>query len=159
MLVLLLLFIHNTVRAWDLDTNKLIESSNKHEIAVNCAKFSSHYYCKYRSSVICSSSDDKTIRFWDFKHNQQFQVFNGHTNAVRDIEFLSFNGYRYLCFGSYDKTVRLLNVKISRSLHVFNGHEVIVCCVDISPLQSNNSNSNKCDIIVAIDCNGYTICA
>ncbi|ETO11716.1 hypothetical protein RFI_25660, partial [Reticulomyxa filosa] len=50
----------------------------------------------------------------------------------------------------------------SKSLHVFNGHENIVWCVDISPLQSNNSNdnkNNKMNNIGVVGGNGYTICS
>ncbi|ETO08985.1 WD-repeat protein [Reticulomyxa filosa] len=84
--------------------------------------------------------------------------FNGaHTHDVYGIEFSSFNGGRYLCSGSRDKTIRLWDVETSKSLHVFNGHENNVCCVDISPLQSNNNNERNS--IGVIGGNGYTICS
>ncbi|ETO36409.1 WD-40 repeat-containing protein, partial [Reticulomyxa filosa] len=67
-----------TVRVWDIDNNKQIQSFNQHSGSVFCVKFSSYYYHNHRQSVICSSSDDKTIRFWDFKHNKQLQIFNEH---------------------------------------------------------------------------------
>ncbi|ETO08991.1 hypothetical protein RFI_28397, partial [Reticulomyxa filosa] len=34
----------------------------------------------------------KIIRFWDFKHNKQLQIFNEHTGGVNGIEFSPFNG-------------------------------------------------------------------
>ncbi|ETO36123.1 hypothetical protein RFI_00939, partial [Reticulomyxa filosa] len=92
----------------------------------------------------------------------QLQVFDGHTLIVFGIEFSSFNGGRYLCSGSSDKTIRLWDVETSKLLHVFNGHEDSVCCVDISPLQSNNknnNNNNKMNNIGVIGGNGYTICS
>ncbi|ETO01823.1 G-protein beta WD-40 repeats containing protein, partial [Reticulomyxa filosa] len=92
----------NTVRVWDLENNKQIQSFNGHSGDIYCVKFSP-YHNHYRS-VICSSSLDRTIRFWDFKHNQQLQVFNGHTGYVAGIEFSSFSSGRYLCSGSDDKT-------------------------------------------------------
>ncbi|ETO19097.1 WD-40 repeat protein [Reticulomyxa filosa] len=58
--------------------------------------------------------------------------------------------------------IRLWDVETSKSLHVFNGHEYAVCCVDISPLQSNNkndNNNNKMNNIGVIGGNGYTICS
>ncbi|ETO22410.1 WD-40 repeat protein [Reticulomyxa filosa] len=128
---------------------------------VYCVKFSSYYYHNHRQNVICSSSEDKTIRFWDFKNNKQLQICNGHTNYVSEIEFSPFNGGRYLCSGSGDKTIRLWDVETSKSLHVFNGHENTVYCVDISPLQinNNNDNNNKMNNIGVIGGNGYTICS
>ncbi|ETO07761.1 hypothetical protein RFI_29629, partial [Reticulomyxa filosa] len=71
-----------TVRVWDVDNNKQIQSFNGHSNNVYCVKFSSYHYHNHRQNVICSSSIDKTIRFWDFKHNNQLQIFNGHTNGV-----------------------------------------------------------------------------
>ncbi|ETO36105.1 WD-40 repeat protein, partial [Reticulomyxa filosa] len=112
-----------TVRVWDVDNNKQIQSFNGHLNTVYCVKFSSYHYHNYHQNVICFSSYDKKIRFWDFKHNKQLQTFNRHTDSVCGIEFSTFNGCRYLCSGSYDKTIRLWDIKTSKSLNVFNGHE------------------------------------
>ncbi|ETO06885.1 G-protein beta WD-40 repeats containing protein [Reticulomyxa filosa] len=147
-----------TVRVWNVDNNKQIQSFNGHSGIVYCVKFSPYHYHNHRQNIICSSSFDETIRFWNFKHNKQLQIFNGHTNDVCGIEFSQFNGGRYLCSGSNDKTIRLWDVKTSKSLHVFNGHEDGVWCVDISPLQSNNDN-NKSNVIGVIGGNGYSICS
>ncbi|ETO15563.1 hypothetical protein RFI_21801, partial [Reticulomyxa filosa] len=126
-----------------------------------CVKFSPYHYHNHRQHVICSSSYDKTIRFWDFKHNKQLQIFNEHTEGVCGIDFSPFNGGRYLCSGSYDNTVRLYDVEASKLLHVFNGHEDTVWCVDILPFQSNNNDNNnsKMNNIGVIGGNGYTICS
>ncbi|ETO19416.1 hypothetical protein RFI_17814 [Reticulomyxa filosa] len=147
-----------TVRVWNVDANKQIQSFNGHLSYVYCVKFSHYYYRRYRN-VICFSSFDKTIRFWDFKNNQQLQVFNEHTNYVAGIEFSTFNGGRYLCSGSGDNTIRLWDVEIAKSLHIFNGHTSTVWCVDISPFQSNNTDNNKSNTIGVIGGNGYTICS
>ncbi|ETO35436.1 WD-40 repeat protein, partial [Reticulomyxa filosa] len=113
----------NTVRVWDIDKNKQIQSFNGHSSAVHCVKFSSYHYHYHRQNVICSSSFDKTIRLWDFKHNKELQIFNGHDGSVNGIEFSPFNGGRYLCSGSGDKTIRLWDVETSKSLYIFKGHE------------------------------------
>ncbi|ETO19229.1 WD-40 repeat-containing protein [Reticulomyxa filosa] len=146
-----------TVRVWDVETTKQIQSFDGHSDFVDCTKFSPYHYHNHRQNVICSSSADKTIRFWDFKDNKQLQVFNDHTLGVCGIEFSPFNGGRYLCSGSSDKTIRLWDVETSKSLHVFNGHRYGVLCVDISPLESyDNSKSNSIGVIGG---NGYTICS
>ncbi|ETN98224.1 hypothetical protein RFI_39286 [Reticulomyxa filosa] len=85
--------------------------------------------------------NDKTIRFWDFRHNKQLQIFNGHTDGI-------------FVFWIIRRTIRLWDVETSKSLHVFNGHEKWACCVDISPLQRNNNNDNnkmKNSVIVEMD--------
>ncbi|ETO09584.1 WD-40 repeat protein [Reticulomyxa filosa] len=148
-----------TVRVWDIENNKQIQSFNEHSDDVYCVKFSPYHYHNHHQNVICSSSWDRTIRFWDFKHNRQLQIFN-EFNGVCGIKFSPFNGGRYLCSGSYDKTIRLWDIETSRSLHVFNGHRYGIWCVDISPLRSNNNNNdNKSNNIGVIGGNGYTICS
>ncbi|ETO10793.1 hypothetical protein RFI_26585, partial [Reticulomyxa filosa] len=142
--------------------NKQIQSFNGHSNFVYCVKFSPYHYYNHHQNVICSSSHDKTIRFWDFKHNKQLQIFNGYTGGVCGIEFSPFNGGRYLCSGSFDKKIRLWDVETSKLLHVFNGHKHNVWCVDISPLHSNNkndNNNNKMNNIGVIGGTGYTICS
>ncbi|ETO19028.1 hypothetical protein RFI_18210 [Reticulomyxa filosa] len=117
-----------------------IEKARTHKIisrrkdSMLCMKFSSYYYQCHNTNVICSSLADKTIRFWDFKHNKQLQIFTGHTEYVHDIQFSLFNGGRYLCSGSDNNTIR--DIKTSKSLHIFNGHEDGIWCIDISPLQT-----------------------
>ncbi|ETO09341.1 F-box and wd40 domain protein, partial [Reticulomyxa filosa] len=97
----------NTVRVWDVDSNKQIQSFNRYSDSVYCVKFSSYHYHNHHQNVICFSSCDKIIRFWDFKHNKELQIFNEHAEGVYRIEFSQFNGGRYLCSGSFDKTIRL----------------------------------------------------
>ncbi|ETO08817.1 WD-repeat protein, partial [Reticulomyxa filosa] len=125
----------NTVRVWNEENNKEIQTFNEHSDAVSCVKFSQYYYHNYRRNVICSASADKTIRFWDFKSNQQLQ---------------------YLCSVSSDKIICLWDIETSNLLHSFKGHDNCVRCVDISPLQSNNNKSNNIGVIGG---NGYTICS
>ncbi|ETO16644.1 hypothetical protein RFI_20695 [Reticulomyxa filosa] len=131
----------------------------QHSNYVICVKFSLYHYYNNRQNVVCSSSLDKTICFWDFKHNKQLQIFNEYAYGANGIEFSPFSDGRYLCSGSYDYKIRLWDVETSKSLRVFNGHEGGVWCVDISPLQSNNSNENKSNNIGVIGGNGYTICS
>ncbi|ETO01074.1 hypothetical protein RFI_36367, partial [Reticulomyxa filosa] len=153
---------NNTVCLWNIKTNEQIQSFNGHSDYVNCVRFSPYHHYNDNNShrnVICSSSADKTIRFWDIKDCKQFQVFDGHTSDVECIEFSSFNNGRYLCSGSTDKTIRLWDIETSKSLHVFNGHMNNLSCVDFSPLQSNNDINNKSNSIGIIGGNGYTICS
>ncbi|ETN97927.1 WD-40 repeat-containing protein, partial [Reticulomyxa filosa] len=77
----------STVRVWDVDNNKQIQSFNEHSNTVYCVKFSSYHYHNHRQNVVCSSSIDKTICFWNFKHNKQLQIFNGHTKALMELNF------------------------------------------------------------------------
>ncbi|ETO18961.1 WD-40 repeat protein [Reticulomyxa filosa] len=132
-------------------TNQIISG---HSGDVFCVKFSlygSHDHAMdTRRPVVCSSSFDKTIRFWNFKTAKEFRVLDGHTNGVCGIAFSPFNNGRYLCSGSYDDTIRLWDVETSKTLHVFKGHKHTVC---------NRKNDNTSNRIGVIGGNGYTICS
>ncbi|ETO11946.1 WD-40 repeat protein [Reticulomyxa filosa] len=120
--------------------------------------FTEHMNLVY-SIDVSTFGDSQNYFFWDFKNNQQLQVFDGHNGWIGGIEFSPFNGGRYLCSGSGDDTIRLWDVETSKSLHAFNKHKSGVWCVAISPLQSNNNNNNKKNNIGIIGGNGYTICS
>ncbi|ETO04347.1 hypothetical protein RFI_33051 [Reticulomyxa filosa] len=132
---------------------------DRHSNFVNCVRFSPYHCYNNRLNVVCSSSTDGTIRFWDIKNNKQLQICDEHARSVTSIVFSPFNGGRYLCSGSDDKTIGLWDVETSSSLCAFNGHTLIVRCVDFSPLQSNNNNDNKTTDIGVIGGNEYTICS
>ncbi|ETO24263.1 hypothetical protein RFI_12897, partial [Reticulomyxa filosa] len=146
-----------TVRVWDIENNKLIQTFNKHADEVYCVKFSTFFHCNHLQNVICSSSHNRTIRFWDFKSGRQLQLFAGHNEWVGGIEFSPFSNGRYLCSGSGDKTIRLWDVETFKSIHTFHGHSSGIWCVGFSSPQ-NNDNQNK-NGIGAIGGNGYTICS
>ncbi|ETO34356.1 G-protein beta WD-40 repeats containing protein, partial [Reticulomyxa filosa] len=143
------------VHVWEVGTNEQVQLFEEHSDRVSCVKFSPYHYYNYHRHIICSSSYDKTFRFWDIKDNRQLKIFREHKRWISGIEFSSFNGGRYLCSGSGDKTIRLCDVGTSKLLHIFNGHESDICCLDISPLQSNSNNNH----IGVIGGNGYTICS
>ncbi|ETN99735.1 WD-40 repeat protein, partial [Reticulomyxa filosa] len=110
-----------TVRVWDVETTKQLRLFNGHSSHVFCVKFSPyrhHYHgVSNHRPIVCSSSCDKTIRFWDFETSKEFQILNGHYDGIAGIAFSPFNNGRYLCSGSYDKTIRLWDIETSKSLH------------------------------------------
>ncbi|ETO27896.1 G-protein beta WD-40 repeats containing protein [Reticulomyxa filosa] len=151
----------STVRVWDVKTGKQVQLFKGHSSDVFSVKFSP-YHNSYRVvnhcyPTICSSSNDKTIRFWDFKTAKEVQSLNGHTDSVCGIVFSPFSNGQYLCSGSFDKTIRLWDVKTFQPLHVFNGHKYHAWSVEFSPPKSNkNKNNNSIGVIGG---NGYTICS
>ncbi|ETO33426.1 WD-40 repeat protein [Reticulomyxa filosa] len=137
----------NTVRVWDVENNKQTQSFDGHFI---CVRFSTYHYCNHRRNVICFSSGDNNIYFWDIKDNRQLKIFSGHTQLVSGIKFSSFNDVD-ICV--------LCHMMRLFTLHAFKGHVDAIWCVDISPLQSNNSNNNKSNNIGMIGGSGHTICS
>jgi len=58
--------------------------------------------------MLCSGSDDKTVKLWDVAKRKFTMTFAGHTNWVRSAQF-SIDS-RMIASGSDDKTVRLWDV-------------------------------------------------
>ncbi|ETO32480.1 hypothetical protein RFI_04637, partial [Reticulomyxa filosa] len=151
-----------TIRLWDVETTKQIQIFNNYSSYVYSVRFSPYHQQQYNDTgyycpIVCSSSHDANIRFWDFETAKEFQVLHGHTGPVYGIQFSSFNGGRYLCSGAADKTIGLWDAETSKSLHTFNGHRKGIWCVEFSPLQSNIGNDNT--NMGAIGGSGYTICS
>ncbi|ETN98503.1 WD-40 repeat-containing protein [Reticulomyxa filosa] len=114
-----------------LVNNKQIQSFNGHSYAVYCVKFSQYHYHNNRQNVIFSSSFDNTIRFWDFKHNQQFVKY-GSNELVNTI--LS---------GSVDKSIRLWDIRSRKQIQIFNGHTNQVWFVEYTSFVIKNGSGNS----------------
>ncbi|ETO12234.1 hypothetical protein RFI_25142, partial [Reticulomyxa filosa] len=127
-----------TIRLWDVETSKSLHVFNGHKEGVWCIDVSplqsnnknDNYYNKmnnighenYVNSVkygsnellntILSGSDDKNIRLWDIRSDQQIQVFNSHTNNVYAVEYSPFiindsiGNSNVICSGSFDNLIR-----------------------------------------------------
>ncbi|ETO07183.1 WD-40 repeat protein, partial [Reticulomyxa filosa] len=90
--------------------------------------------------------------FWDFKHNKELQIFNGHTSGVYGIEFSPFNSGRYFVLDHMTKQFVYGMLKhqnhymFSMDMKMFNN-------------KNDNNNNNKMNNIGLIGGNGYTICS
>ncbi|ETO24102.1 F-box and wd40 domain protein [Reticulomyxa filosa] len=153
------MFIGHIVYAWSIDYSSLDD-------------------CQ----LICSGSDDKTIRIWDIDTNEQIQFFNRYSSPVYCERFSPYHYHCSVIFSSsltipsvfgvlkvinnYKDLIRIkqylcsgsFDVETYKSLHIFNENENTVLCVDFSPLQSNNNSTNGNSVGV-IGGNGYTICS
>ncbi|ETO36023.1 F-box and wd40 domain protein [Reticulomyxa filosa] len=65
----------NAVRLCDVETAKQLRRIDGHSIAVFCVKFSSYYFHSHNKLIICSSSNDPTIHFWNFETAKEIQFF------------------------------------------------------------------------------------
>ncbi|ETO28784.1 WD-40 repeat protein [Reticulomyxa filosa] len=142
-----------TVSIYNINNEKF-KFFKSHESVVSCVKFS-QYYQNYERHVVCSSSRDKTIRFWDFSSDKEICVVKEHTKSVTNFSFSPFNNGQYLFSGSSDCTIRLWDIKMRKAKHIYRGYDSILC-VAISPLQSNANKNNNVGMIGG---NGYAICS
>ena len=71
--------LHETVRLWDLRTDKCVRTMEGHRRAVYSVDMDTH--C--RTAV--SGSADKTVRLWDLGSGRCTAILEGHSGMVRDV--------------------------------------------------------------------------
>ncbi|ETO34203.1 WD-repeat protein [Reticulomyxa filosa] len=86
--------------------------------------------------LLCSGSEDKTVRVWDVENNKQIQVFNGHSRNVYCVKFSSYhyhnNRQNVICSSSQDSTIRFWNFKDNQQSQILNGHANGVIGIEFS---------------------------
>ncbi|ETO24604.1 WD-40 repeat protein [Reticulomyxa filosa] len=94
------------------------------------------YFTFDSDQLLCSGSNDKTVRVWDVEANKQIQLFNGHSCTVYCVKFSLYHYYNYhcnvICSSSFDKTIRFWDFKNNQQLQLFNGHTGSVCGIEFS---------------------------
>lgn len=96
---------------------------------------------------IVTSSQDRTIIYWDAVKGTQLERLWAHTNFVNAVRFAR-NGRRAIS-ASDDGTVMEWDLRPGNILHIFTGHQDWVRTVDLSPDDSMGvSGSDDGEIIV-----------
>ncbi|ETO07931.1 hypothetical protein RFI_29459 [Reticulomyxa filosa] len=89
------------------------------------------------NQLICSVSNDKTVRVWDVDNNEQIQLFNGHSDHIYCVKLSPYhyytNGCNVICSSSQDRTIRFWDLKKNQQLRVFNEHKGWVGGIEFSP--------------------------
>ncbi|ETO08429.1 hypothetical protein RFI_28958, partial [Reticulomyxa filosa] len=75
---------------WNMEASKQTQFKG-HSSDVYCVKFSPYHYRNHYRSVICSSSVDEKIIFWDIKDNRKTQVVGEHTDSIYCMEVSPLN--------------------------------------------------------------------
>ncbi|ETO07564.1 WD repeat-containing protein [Reticulomyxa filosa] len=124
-----------TVRLWYIETTKELTIFKGHEDTLRSVKYSPHEtntMCsgsvnkKYlpfvnnnnnngdgtsiiNSNIICSGSDDNTIRFWNIRNNRQLHVIKGNENKDENVSKKTDDSVCNvnLCYGSYKGPIRI----------------------------------------------------
>ncbi|XP_071125109.1 WD repeat-containing protein 17-like [Mytilus edulis] len=67
-------------------------------------------WCPLRESIICSGSDDGTVRVWDYTQGACICVLNGHTAPIRGLLWNTEIPY-LLITGSWDYSIRIWDLR------------------------------------------------
>lgn len=109
--------LDRTIKLWDLNTGKLLQTLEGHTSAVHTIIFSRD------GQTLVSSSHDGTIKLWNLNTGQPIRTFIGHEGHVHSIVFTP--DERTLVSGSGDGTIKLWDLntgKQIRTLYAGSGH-------------------------------------
>ncbi|XP_068133091.1 apoptotic protease-activating factor 1 isoform X2 [Hyperolius riggenbachi] len=112
-----------SVQVFDLSTSKFTKRLQGHSRTVDHCQFTSD------GKRIISSSDDSTLRVWDWTSDNSF-VLQGHKEPVKSFRILKDSK---LLSWSFDGTVRIWDLANGRSEEEFISHNGAVLSCDVSP--------------------------
>lgn len=87
-----------------------------HEESICCIKYNSHL------RLLCSASEDGTIRIYKGNSTNSLQILSGHSLAVSFIAWIKIDSNWYILSTSLDGTIRIWNF--------FQSETVAITCVD-----------------------------
>ncbi|ETN97280.1 WD repeat-containing protein, partial [Reticulomyxa filosa] len=113
-------------------TSKLLNTfigHTRYVWSIDCSTFDD-------GQLICSGSDDCTVRVWDVETNKQIHLFDEHSNNVYCVKFSTYHYYNnhcnVICFSSYDSTIRFWDYKNNQQLQIYNEHDSWVGGIEFS---------------------------
>ncbi|MBD2568630.1 protein kinase domain-containing protein [Anabaena lutea] len=115
----------NTIKLWNVNTGKLLQTLPGHSSAVSSLAYSPD------GQTLASGSYDHTIKLWNVTTGKLLQTLPGHSQSIRSVAF-SPDG-QTLASGSADETIKLWDVTTGKLLQTFPGHSDSVNSVVFSP--------------------------
>ena len=94
-------------------------------------------------SILASSSEDATIKLWDYETGNFERTLKGHTDVVQDIAFDPQSG-KLLCSCSADMSIRLWDIQETYScIKTLQGHDHNVSSVAFTPSGDHVVSSSR----------------
>lgn len=82
-------------------------------------------------SLVCSASEDATIKIWDYESGDFEKTLKGHTDSVQDLAFDPTGKILASC--SADMTVKLWDFQLFECIRTMHGHDHNVSSVTFMP--------------------------
>jgi WD40 repeat protein len=114
-----------TIKIWNLETGKLLNTLGEHDKSVWRVAFSPD------GQTLASGSYDNTINIWNLNPPSLKATFTGHTNLIYSLVF-SPDG-KTLVSGSADKSIKIWDWQTGKLKKTLNWHKYGVTSVAISP--------------------------
>ncbi len=127
----------NTVRLWDCQTGKCIQTLYGHTNQIFSVAFSPD-----GQTLVCVSLD-QTVRLWDCRSGQCLKTWYGHTDWALPVTFSPDD--KFIASGSNDKTVKLWHRETGDCWKTLQGHTDLVYAVAFHPLQPDILASGSTD--------------
>lgn len=112
-----------SLRTWDLDTGRRLDTLYGHEGWVHAVAFAQG------GETAVSGSGDRTVKVWDFNDARGRGIcratLRGHEAGVTCVQL---DDEGVLVSGSLDKTLRRVDLNVSTDVSVINAHESGVYC-------------------------------
>ena len=112
---------NGSIRLWDLDTGKPIQTLRRHVDAVSSIFFSPD------GKTVASTSKDATARLWDVATGEQIQALAGYQRTTWRVFFYP-NGlplataFQHIYSHGFDKNIRLWDLRTGNLKKILTGH-------------------------------------
>lgn len=110
---------------WDLRTGKSILPLVGHVKQIISSDFHVNGY------HLVTGSDDNTVRFWDIRRKNCFNILPAHTKLISDVKFQPGKGY-FVATASYDKTCKIWSAKDWTLTRTLISHDSKVTSISIA---------------------------
>ncbi|KAK2404289.1 COMPASS H3K4 histone methylase component WDR5B [Trifolium repens] len=121
-----------SVWMWNTNNLALFMSFDGHASKVTCGDFTPD------GRIICTGSDDATLRIWNPKTGESIHVVRGHPYHTEGLTCLAINPASTIALtGSQDGSVHIVNISTGRVVSTLPSHSSSIECVGFAPSPPN----------------------
>jgi COMPASS component SWD3 len=115
-------------RIWDADSGQCLKTLVDDDNPV-C----SHVLFSPNSKYVLASTQDSTIRLWNYQTSRCVKTYTGHTNGTYSlVAAFSTAGGQYIVSGSEDARIYIWDLQSRRLVQTLEGHKDVILAVDVN---------------------------